>query len=312
MWIEFSTRAWESLPTGALLRRLQLSRYIFQRHPLYRRWLQDAYNTRAAYLASEIPDRMAEAIPLVVLVVPLVAFSFGIIFGLSTFLVAVGITAFIFLVAALLVAYLGPIMTTGLAAGALATERTTGRWDVLMMIPYERAGVMMMRVASRLEPYRPIMATLEILQSLAGMLIALVLSTRPSAINTNLLGICFITAPLVIVILMWERRQDYALSIALGVYGGLKLSAQDPFRLALGSGAALVTGRAIIGLLAVGLAVNAHGVWLVLPVMIGGPGLLLMLGTPWYTALGLLALYYGGREWAIRRAWACIQADLHG
>ncbi len=312
MWLEFLTSTWESLPTGALLRRLQLSRYTFQRHPLYKRWLMEAYSSRTAYFANEIPDRLAEAIPVLLLLVPVLAFLFGVLFGLSTFIMAVGLTAFILLVTGLVIAVLGAMLGAGLAASALLTERASGRWDVLMMIPYERAGVMMMRVASRLEPYRPIVATLDILQTLGGMLVALVLSTRPMAVNTNLLGICFLAAPLVVVILMWERRQDYALSVAWGVYGGLFFGQQDPFRLALGGGAWLLMGRALAGMLAVGLAVNAHGIWLLLPVLVGGPGLLLMLGTPWYVVLGLLGAYYGLREWMLARAWEQVQAHLHG
>jgi hypothetical protein len=291
---------WENSATGGLIMQLNRSRMNFRQHPLYRRWSDAAYDHRFAYLAETVPGQVAQALPVILIFGPFLPFLVVIIFGASVFkafLVALAI----FLVAlALLIASADSMLATGLTAGSLTLERETGRWELLMLIPDDRMAVVVMRVASMLMPYRPLVGTMDLLQTVFAFVTALILSGRATEADSNLLGLCMLFFVPSLILLGWERQQDFALGVSLGVFAGLMQKEKLALALSLSSGGGIVFVRLVVAMIAVGVAPTAHGFWVVLPVCIAGPAMLPMMGTPILAFVPILLVYYVGREWVIR------------
>jgi len=291
---------WEHSATGGLIMQLNRSRMNFRQHPLYRRWSDAAYNHKFAYLAETVPNQVAQALPVTLIFGPFLPFLVVIIFGTSVFkafLVALAI----FLVAfALLIASADSMLASGLTAGSLTVEREAGRWELLMLIPDDRMAVVIMRVASMLMPYRPLVGTMDLLQTVFAFVAALILSGRATEQDSNLLGLCMLFFLPSLFLLGWERQQDFALGVSLGVFTGLMKKERLALAISLSSGAGIVFVRLMVAMIAVGVAPTAHGFWVALPVCIAGPAMLPMMGTPVLVFIPILLVYYGVREYVIR------------
>ena len=196
---------WQHSPTGALIVQLNRSRMNFRQHPLYRRWSDAAYEHRLAYLAESVPGHVAQFLPVALLFGPFLPFVVVIIFGASVFN-AFLIALLIFLIAvALLIASADGMLAAGLTAGSLNQERESGRWELLMLIPEDRMSVVIMRVSSMLMPYRPLVGTMDFLQTVAAFIAALILSGRATETDSNLLGLCMLFFLPSLLLLGWER-----------------------------------------------------------------------------------------------------------
>lgn len=295
--------AWENMRTGYILRQLDLSRFYFHRHPLYRRWRSEAYRAPLAYIAQEIPDKINIIIPWMLLILPTGALMVGLIGGASAFSTLIALVGFFMLGIGLFVAALGTMLTIGLVTKALGEEHRAGRWDLLMLMPYDRASVVVMRAASMLHPYRPLISMLDLIQTGVAMLLALYINGQADTFDNNLVGICTAFWLPTLFILTWERRQDYALAVGVGVLLGMNDKPHNSLSMALGSGVVSLGLRLIFGLLAVGLAPNANGFGVLLPTVLAGPGMLFMMGVTPIISAALLIVYYLGREALIHVIW---------
>jgi hypothetical protein len=256
-----------------------------------------------AYWAEEIPDQVSRILPTFFFVSPFLAMLVGILFGLDTLETVFEIVGIIFLILMLLVASMGPVLGAGMAAAALAYEREAGRWDILMLIPNDRISVVLMRISTMLFPYRPLVATLDILQTLSAILLVMVLNTQTLHEDASTLGACFLFFVPSLFLLTWERRQDYAFSVVLGSYSGIAQPPERALGWALGGSAMMLGIRGLVGMLAVGLSPTSNGLNAALPAFVAGPGVLPMLGVQLDVTIVLLILYYGAREIAITMLW---------
>ena len=68
------------------------------------------------------------------------------------------------------------------------------------------------------------------MQTVAAFVAALILSGRATETDSNLLGLCMLFFLPSLLLLGWERQQDFALSVSIGVFAGL----MQRDRLALG------------------------------------------------------------------------------
>jgi hypothetical protein len=293
--------SWENSATGALIVQLNRSRMNFRQHPLYRRWSDAAYDHRFAYLAETVPGHVAQLLPVALIFGPMLPFVVVVLFGTSAFKAFLVALAILLVTLALLIASADAMLAAGLTAGSLSLERESGRWQLLMLIPDDRMAVVMMRVASMLMPYRPLVGTMDLLQTVFAFIAALILSGRATEMDSNLLGLCMLFFLPSLLLLGWERQQDFALSVSLGVFAGLIRNERLALGLALSSGTGVIFVRLVVGMIAVGVAPTAHGFWVVLPVSIAGPAMLPMMGIPIPAFVPILLVYYGGREFVIRR-----------
>jgi hypothetical protein len=293
----------DTLSTRRVLHDLTIIRMRFHSHPLYRRWSHSAYDSRLAYWAEEIPDQVSRILPTFFFVSPFLAMLVGILFGLDTLETVFEIVSIIFLILMLIVAAMGPVLAAGIAAGALAHERVAGRWDILMLIPNDRMSVVLMRISTMLFPYRPLVATLDILQTLSAILLVMVLNTQSLRGDASTLGACFLFFVPSLFLLTWERRQDYAFSVVMGSYSGIVQQPDKALGWALGGSVLMLGIRGLVGMLAVGLSPTTNGLSAALPAFVAGPGVLPMLGVHLDVTLVLLVLYYGAREIAITLLW---------
>ena len=299
----FISASWESSPTGRIFQQMLLTRVRFYRHPLYRRWSHSAYESRMAYLAEVIPEWLSHIIPLLFLVGPFVALFVAILFGTTVFNFFLLITGIILVTATLILASAGMVSSAALAAFSVVDEREAGRWELLMLLPHDRVSVLIMRISSMLYPYRPLISTLDVLQTLTAFMAAIIINAGSDSLNNDLLGACFIYFIPTLFMLTWERRQDYAISIALGAYAGLTRREQNALGLSLGGSTIMLAIRALIGMLAFGLSSRVNSFGVVLPVFIGGPAMMPVVGIPLSYSLLLLVLYYTTREFAITALW---------
>lgn len=296
----FFYAGWQHSATGGLIVQLNRSRMNFRQHPLFRRWSDAAYDHRLAYLAEALPGHVAQTLPIVLIFGPFLPFVVVILFGASVFNAFLAAMVIFLVALALLVASADSMLAAGLAAGSLTVEREAGRWELLMLIPDDRMAVVIMRVSSVLMPYRPLVGTMDLLQTVFAFITALILSGRATESDSNLLGLCMLFFIPSLALLGWERQQDFALSVSIGVFAGLMQRDRFALGLALTSGAAVIFMRLVMAIIAVSVAPTAHGFWVVLPVCIAGPAMLPMMGTPPLATVPILLVYYGAREYAIR------------
>lgn len=303
MTVNLLSESWERSATGQVTRELRQSRIRFYRHPLYIRWTRDAFGSRLALLADAIPDWLVNIVPTLMVFLPVTALVIAILFGVQTFTAVMSIFALMVVGLAVGVGTVGTPITAGVAAAALVGEQRSGRWEMIMMMPYDRTHVMVMRLSSMIYPYRTLITSIDLLQTFFALVVAMYLSGSASSTDSILVGTCVIFAVPSLILLSWERRQDFALSVAIGAWAGL-FGREQSTKIAVTTGTGLIlVSRAIIGLLAIGFAPNAHGFALMLPIFIAGPAMLPMMGIALEWAIPLLLLYYGGREIAIHRVW---------
>jgi len=301
---------WEHSPTGTIWRQMLLTRSQFARHPLYRYWNHRAFRTRYATLADLIPDHIAQILPIVVMLTPFVGIFITVIFGTGVFRAFLLTVVFVLLSLVLVLAAVVPLLTAAVAALSLMLEHRAGRWDLLMLIPHERPAVLVMRLSSMLYPYRPLTSTADVLQSLAAISAAVVVNAAAANTDDTLLAACFFFILPSLFLLTWERRQDYALSVAIGGMAGV--SRQNALGFALGGAALMLATRLMFALLIFSVAGRpSHSFNTIIPLFVGGPAMMPMLGFGLDSAVLLLALYYGLRELLIAALWKTAQEQLN-
>jgi hypothetical protein len=123
------------------------------------------------------------------------------------------------LVAVMLFAYLWPVAVAVNASGIVVQERERQTWDLLLTTPFDRADVLLAKLASSLRLFNPYGEMLLWVQSfLAVILSVLIVSSLPQS-GSYLVKIA-ITA-LALIEFFAGRVQDYVLSSLLGVMASL-------------------------------------------------------------------------------------------
>src|SRR5688572_22866555 len=79
------SRGWEHSSTGRVIGELNKARFIFNRHPLYRRWMREAFSSRHAMIAQEAPEVVMEYLPTALIVLPFIPLLGVLLFGGSAF-----------------------------------------------------------------------------------------------------------------------------------------------------------------------------------------------------------------------------------
>ncbi|NJL96110.1 MAG: hypothetical protein HC915_21460 [Anaerolineae bacterium] len=299
--------SWHRLASNRLLRQLDVSYNRFYRHTLYRYWSQMDYSTWLARMAEQLPSKIGEGLTLLIVAVPFAALTLQVLFGATIFstvstLFGVGTFA-----AALLVSVAGMSVATVMSAQAIAAERQSGRWDLLMMLPRERSSILLMRLSSILYPYRPLIVTFDILQSIAA-LFSVGLVALFWEVDNQLISLCIVYTVPVWLLLSWERRQDYALSMLVGAMAALVSLQRRTLIPAMVGVLLLLAYRLMMTLLAFGVAGFAPHLVMLLPGIIGGPAVLPMVGVPFGWSLVFIGLYFASREGVLLVLW---RATLH-
>lgn len=307
-----SNLTFDQLASSHLLRDLRLARPHFYWHPLYRRWSHQAHQTRLAAFSEALPDYLLNVLPTAFFAFPVVVLMIGMVFGMSTFRAVMIVTWILFLVLAVFSAGLGMMAGGGLAAYGLAREQEAGNWEVLMMLPQDRMGLLMMRVSATLFPYHPLITTLEVLQTASGFLAAIILNAKLDSPERDLLGACFVYLIPALAVMTWERRQDHALTVALGIFVGLSRKPQSALGWALGGGALLLALRLMTGLLAFGFSPIASMDGVGLPTLIAGVAILPVVAVSLKVAVPTMLVYYLLREALIFYFWRKIQDKMRG
>lgn len=298
-------------PTNFMLHQIRLARIHANHHPLYRRWSMEAYEGRLAYWAEVIPEHLIQYLPVIFMASPFGALFLAVAFGKATVEAVFGLLALITLILIILIASLGPVLGAGIAALSLVVERQAGRWDLLMMIPRDRMSVLLIRISTIQFPFRPLIGTIDILQTLSAISLAFFLNIG-RAEDTNILSSCFFFLLPSLLVLTWERRQDYALSLAIGAYAGLHYPEDKALGWALSSSGAMVALRGFLAIMALGLSPHPNGWGTVLPAFVAGPAVLPMLGVHLLRVALLWALYYGLREIVIIWLWRASEHRVEG
>ncbi len=287
----------DTLFTRQMLRQLDIGRNRFHRHPLYRRWSHYAYNNPVARNSEKASEKIAEYGPSLTIVIPLFFGLAALLFGRQGFTVAVSITAMLFVLVALIVLVGSLGLATGLSAWAVARERLEGRWDLVMLIPKDRATVLWMRVSSMLHPYRPMMVTFEVLQNALALISVFIVAIGNA--DDSRLGVCLAFILPAIVLISWERYQDYALGVAVGTFLGLNFDDRRAFSLSLSATGFIIALRMAFVMIAYGISTPPGGFETVFPGFIGGMTVLPMVGIPLWACITIGASYVIVREIAI-------------
>jgi hypothetical protein len=172
----------------------------------------------------------------------------------------------------------------------------------------------MMRISTMLFPYRPLITMLDVLQTLAALCLAIGLNagTMSEENASQMMGACFLYLLPSMFILTWERRQDYAMSVALGAFAGIHPKESHALGWALGGSSSMVMLRAFIALVALALSPLRNGFGTFLPAFVAGPAMLPMLGVPLQLTLILWAGYYGLREILLIVLWRVTVRRVEG
>ncbi|KAB2904786.1 MAG: hypothetical protein KJ064_18330 [Anaerolineae bacterium] len=291
----------DTLFTRQMLRQLDIGRNRFHRHPLYRRWSHYAYNNPVARNAERMAEKIAEYGPSLTIIIPLMFGLSALLFGKQGFAVAVSVTAALFALLSLVVLVGALSLATGLSAWAVARERLEGRWDLVMLIPKDRATVLWMRVSSMLHPYRPMMVTLEVLQN--GLAIVAVFIVAIGNVDDSRLGVCLAFFIPALVLISWERYQDYALGVVSGTLMGLQFDDRRAFSLSLAATGFIIALRMAFVMIAYGISTPPGGFETVVPGFIGGVTVLPMVGIPLWACLVVGSVYVALREAVIALLW---------
>lgn len=302
----------QNLSTETIMRSLLLTRIRFSNHPLYRRWSNSAYESRFVQVAEVFPEQIAQIIPLAFVTSPFVALFIALVFGTSTFMTIATIIGVLLLLFVLLIASGGPMVVAGLGALAVADEREAGRWELMMMIPQRRLEVLMMRISTILFPYRPLIDTLNILQTIAALILSFIFIGQVNRSGSDVFGICIVFILPVILLLALERRQDYALSVAMGSYAGLSRNRDTALSWAFSGVAGLLALRVFAGMLAFGLAPWEGGLPSIMTAIVGGPAVLTLISVNPFVTLVVLAGYYALREYLVKMLWHNTTERLQG
>lgn len=314
MAFQFLSDQLEQSATGRVMRQLTLARIRFSSHPLYRRWSMQAYEGRLARWAEIIPDLTAQYLPVIFMVAPLSLGIIALLFGTQMFQAVATILLLLFMVGVLVVSSAAPMIAAGVAAFALSKEREAGRWELLLLMPYDRAAVLMMRISTMLFPYRPLITTLDILQTIAALLLAVGLNAGSMSDDnaSQIMGACFLFILPSLFMLTWERRQDYAASVALGAFAGVHPKESHALGWALGGSSSMVLLRAFIALIALAFSPLRNGLGTFLPAFVAGPAILPMLGVPLSLTVVLWVAYYGLRELFLVTIWKITVRRVEG
>ena len=297
---------WEHLSSTRLLRKLDVSRSRFYRHPLYRRWSAQAYSHRWAHLAEALPEKISQYTIVILLVVPLLALLIQVLLGediFDIFVVLFGVTGFLM---AIVMSISGVGLASSLASMSVAAERSEGRWDLLMMLPNDRASVLLMRIASMLYPYRPLIATFDVLQGAVAFMSVLAVTLAVDMRNDDLISLCFVYILPCIALLIWERRQDNVLSLVTGAFAGLFYGSKNALSMAMIGTGLLLAFRLMIVLGAFAAMGRSAHLLTLLPALIGGPAMLPVIGLPFWGSIGFIVAYYAVREVIIGVVWQAV------
>lgn len=294
---------WENLSSTRLLRKLDVSRSRFYRHPLYRRWSAQAYSHRWAHLAESLPEVLSQYSLALMLVVPLAALFIQVILGATIFNLILTVFGVSGLMLAITTSVAGVGLASALAAISVAQERSEGRWDLLMMLPGDRPSVLLMRIASMLYPYRPLIATVDILQSAIAFLSVIAVTVLVDMNNEELISMCFVYMLPCMILLTWERRQDHVLSLVGGGFTGLFYSSKQALSMAMTSAGLLLAFRVMFVMAAFAAIGRSAYLVTMLPALIGGPAMLPIINLPFWESLGFILVYYTLREVIIGIIW---------
>jgi hypothetical protein len=147
----------------------------------------------------------------------------------------------LFLLGLLVLAYLWPLAVAQAASGVIAGEHERQTWDVLLTTPFDRADLLLVKLASALRSFNPYAEMLLWMQTFLIAIIFVLLigyfAQHPSA--TTLEGALKL---LLLILTMAEfavaRLQDYVLSSLIGLFTSLLA----PTRQAAGAAALMLAG----------------------------------------------------------------------
>jgi len=298
------------LPSLQVIQDLNQARWVFLRHPLYRYWGKRAYQGAGARWVEGTLEWVANTLPSLLLLVPFlftgVCFLFGTapLWWLILALLGLGIGVL------LCIAGLTLFLPLALARLGLQKERQSGDWDLLLMTPLPRAQILHLFLSSSLYVYRDLLFLLGWTQNLCGLLLMLGLLGFSNEANTSLgqtNAWCFLFIWPCFFCLNFERRQDFALGVALGTFSALRGDMWGGL-----SGALLsLMFRAALGLLSLLWLGSGQGVANLLPTLIGGAGVLPLLAWQAPAWLGMMS-YFIAREALIAALWRGAASRLGG
>jgi|GEM_PF-5755184 len=302
----------QKLSTQFILRELMLARVRNSNHPLFRRWSYAAYDGRFVSLAESIPEQLAQILPLTLITAPFLAFIVILLFGTQTLATIATIIGLLLLIAILMVAAGGTFITASLGALAVADEREAGRWELMMILPRKRIDVLMMRISTILFPYRPLVDTLNLLQTIAALMMTFVFIGQVNRSGDDVFGTCVIFLLPTLFLLTMERRQDFALSVAIGSYAGLARNRDTALGWAMSGVVALMAARLMAGMVIFAFAPWERGLFSVFPSVVAGPSVLSLLSASPLTTVLVLMVYYGLRELTLSLLWRTMHNRLIG
>jgi hypothetical protein len=122
------------------------------------------------------------------------------------------------------------------------------------------------------------------------------------------LGVCLAFILPALVLISWERYQDYALGVAVGTFLGLNFDDRRAFSLSLSATGFILALRMAFVMIAYGISTPPGGFEMVFPGFIGGMTLLPLAGIPLWACAAVGISYVIVREAAI--ALFC-RASLH-
>jgi hypothetical protein len=273
----------------------------------------DAFVSRWAAWADQLPELIAQVLPVIFMGGPVLVAILGLAFGQDLFQALLSASFTSYVAALLLVSLLAPLLSAGLAGLSLIQERQAGRWDLMLLMPYDRMALLIMRVSTFLFPYRPLLGLFELLQTLGAVLLIFGLTlVQADATAQPIVGTCFFFLGPCLFLMHWERRQDYALGVAIGTLAGLGRSESQALGWTLGGVGLILGGRAMLGILALAYAPlplsTAGGV----AAFAAGLTALPLFSVPWAVVLPLWGGYFLGRELLIRWLWRATQGLLEG
>jgi hypothetical protein len=126
----------------------------------------------------------------------------------------------IFLLGLLVLTYLWPVAVAQAASGAIAAEHERRTWDVLLTTPFDRADLLLVKLASALRSFNPYAEMLLWIQTFLVAIIFVLLAghfaqhPRTTALEGTLTVLLLI---LTVAEFAVARLQDYALSSLLGL-----------------------------------------------------------------------------------------------